>query len=343
DRVCGTLRRPRRGRRTLGGFVQRGITASRAVGSREAFLGEGRRETEQVYPPIPWNRTQLLSRSINVNFGLPLEGERADEPPEGFFTLYEEHLMRARLWFPIPSVIVEFLNRLKVSIRQISPRGIKHLVGLLVLGYEQGIELTAEYLEAFLTLSHVGTDRLYGFRQRTFMEVLKGFPQGDRGWKSYFSDVRLDQASVAAECLPSFRRLWGVGGNVLNDHSLFSYHPFFTLYLNYVYLQCTTPSLLFRKICVSFETFSVVARCFGVTSLPRGSVLRSKLIDLVSARRLMMAWGCFLKIPPCLLSMPLGRAVVKGRPTLRMMQNRPLRIPSLVGEKVAIAWTAPLC
>ncbi|CAG7870156.1 unnamed protein product [Brassica rapa] len=31
----------------------------------------------------------------NVDFRLPLEGERDDEPPEGFFTLYEEHLMRA--------------------------------------------------------------------------------------------------------------------------------------------------------------------------------------------------------------------------------------------------------
>ncbi|CAN7100370.1 unnamed protein product, partial [Brassica rapa subsp. narinosa] len=117
--------------------------------------------------------------------------------------------MRARLWFPIPSVIVVFLNLLEVSISQISPRGINHLVGLLVLGYERGIELTAEYLEAFLTMSRVGADRLYGFRPRTFMEVLKGFPQGDRGWKSYFFYVRLDQASVVVECLPSFRRLWG--------------------------------------------------------------------------------------------------------------------------------------
>ncbi|CAN6883115.1 unnamed protein product [Brassica oleracea] len=135
--------------------------------------------------------------------------------------MYEEHLMRARLWFPIPSVIVEFLNRLEVSISQISPRGIMHLVGLLVLGYERGIELTAEYLEAFLALSRVGTDRLYGFRLRTFMEVLKRFSQGDRGRKSYFFYVRLDQAS------------------------------------------CTTPFLLFRKICALSETCSVVARCFG--------------------------------------------------------------------------------
>ncbi|CAF2098489.1 unnamed protein product [Brassica napus] len=119
--------------------------------------------------------------------------------------------MRARLWFPIPSVIVVFLNLLEVSISQISPSGIKHLVGLLVLGYERGVELTTEYLEAFLMMSLVGADRLYGFRPRTFMEVLKGFPQGDCGWKSYFFYVRLDQASVAVECLPSFRRLWGVG------------------------------------------------------------------------------------------------------------------------------------
>ncbi|KAH0851880.1 hypothetical protein HID58_094412 [Brassica napus] len=43
------------------------------------------------------------------------------------------------------------------------------------------------------------------------MEVLKGFPQGGCEWKSYFFYVRLDQASVAVECLPSFRRLWGAG------------------------------------------------------------------------------------------------------------------------------------
>ncbi|KAH0917452.1 hypothetical protein HID58_025112 [Brassica napus] len=73
------------------------------------------------------------------------------------------------------------------------------------------MELTADYLEAFLTLSRVGTDCLYGLKSRTHMEVLKGFPQDGCGWKSYFFYVRLDQASVAVECLPSFRRLWETG------------------------------------------------------------------------------------------------------------------------------------
>ncbi|CAF2365665.1 unnamed protein product, partial [Brassica napus] len=118
-----------RGRRTLGGFVQRGRTASRAVGSREAFFGKGHRETEQVYPPIPWDRRSFCHVRAWI-FDYPSRGEGC-EYPKGFFTLYEEHLMRARLWFPIQSVIVVFLNLLEVSISQTSPRGINHLVGLL--------------------------------------------------------------------------------------------------------------------------------------------------------------------------------------------------------------------
>lgn len=34
---------------------------------------------------------------------------------------------------------------------------------------------------------------------------------------SYFFYVRLDWASVAASCFPSFRRSWGIGGNVMSD------------------------------------------------------------------------------------------------------------------------------
>ncbi|KAH0853468.1 hypothetical protein HID58_093162, partial [Brassica napus] len=160
--------------------------------------------------------------------------------------------------------------------------------------------------------------------------VLKGFPQGDRGWKSYFFYVRLDQASVAVECLPSFRRLWGVGGNVLNDHSLFSYHPlFFTLYLNYVYFVVHNPIPPF------LEDLCVVRNLLRGGPLLWGYFSPERVRAAVETHRSCFSssidddMGVFLKILPCLLSMPLGRAVVKGRPTLRMMQNRPLRIPSL--------------
>ena len=88
------------------------------------------------------------------------------------------------------------------------------------------MELTADYLEAFLTLSRVGIDRLYGFRPRTYMEVLKGFSQAivDGRVTSFMLDWTKPRSPWSA--FPRLGDCGGVGGNVLNDHSLFSYYPF---------------------------------------------------------------------------------------------------------------------
>ncbi|KAJ4885164.1 hypothetical protein Rs2_35257 [Raphanus sativus] len=60
---------------------------------------------------------------------LTRDGERADAPPEGWSTMYENQLLRSRLWFPIPAIVVEVLNHFDVSISHISPRGLKCLLG----------------------------------------------------------------------------------------------------------------------------------------------------------------------------------------------------------------------
>ena len=203
--------------------------------SHEAFFGKGLWETEQVYPSVPWNHTQLLSRSGKRGFSITPRGGESRRTSRRLF-----YFVRGTSDACSP-VVSHSVGYSRVSDpfgsfdKSDSPRGTKHLVGLLVLGYERGMELTADYLEAFLTLSRVGTDRLYGLKSRTHMEVLKGFPQDGCGWKSYFFYVRLDQASVAVECLPSFRRLWETGGNVLNDHSLPFLLPVFFYILPYLY------------------------------------------------------------------------------------------------------------
>ncbi|KAF3485896.1 hypothetical protein F2Q69_00054815 [Brassica cretica] len=49
--------------------------------------------------------------------------------------------MQCHLWFPIPELIVQLLNRFNLSISQVNPCGLQHIIGILVPSYELGITL----------------------------------------------------------------------------------------------------------------------------------------------------------------------------------------------------------
>uniref|UniRef100_A0A0D3DJS6 Uncharacterized protein n=1 Tax=Brassica oleracea var. oleracea TaxID=109376 RepID=A0A0D3DJS6_BRAOL len=151
-----------------------------------------------ITPPVEKSFPVMSHRMVE-------EGDYADNPPEGYFTCYESVIVRCRLWFSIPEVIVRMLDCFEVSITQLNPTSLQHLIGVVILSYEHGLSLTTGHFEALFRLQLVSKPDNYRWTPRNHMSVIKGFISNFNSWKRFFFFVRISAASIEESCIPLFR------------------------------------------------------------------------------------------------------------------------------------------
>ncbi|KFK41733.1 hypothetical protein AALP_AA2G165500 [Arabis alpina] len=107
--------------------------------------------------------------------------DRADSPPLGYMTLFENYFGQRLLWFPLSHFLMRFLAVNGVCLAQINPKGIRHLLEKPSL---PGVS------KEFLAAMH------------------KELSSGNGNWRKSFSRKRIERA-FSAEILP--RKILGLG------------------------------------------------------------------------------------------------------------------------------------
>ncbi|XP_024016117.1 uncharacterized protein At3g60930, chloroplastic-like [Eutrema salsugineum] len=148
-----------------------------------------------------------------VQFVVPEKSDRADNPPENHFTLYEAFFELCFLWFPIPGVILEYLWKHGISIGQIMPRGLRHMIGILVRSFECGVDIELNHLLNLLEVRKAPKGNRFYISNKAKRRIIGGFPSKDLFWTEHFFYVLVNEASVGENYVQRTKTAWGPLGS----------------------------------------------------------------------------------------------------------------------------------
>ncbi|KFK40320.1 hypothetical protein AALP_AA3G359500 [Arabis alpina] len=150
-----------------------------------------------------------------VECSLPRSSDRANNPPLVFFTMYENSIEECFLTFHIPPVILDYFWRNKIALAQATPRGIRHLVGILVRGRECRKEVSVYHYLNLLKIGSrgmVGNDMIVAIGAQVGCLVIDDQPTKDRHWINYFFYVKISEASMGDQWLEKVVTRWRYRG-----------------------------------------------------------------------------------------------------------------------------------
>ncbi|XP_024016365.1 uncharacterized protein At3g60930, chloroplastic-like [Eutrema salsugineum] len=148
-----------------------------------------------------------------VEFVVPEKSDRADKPPENHFTLYEAFFELCFLWFMIPGVILEYLWKHGISIGQIMPRGLRHMIGILVRSFECGVDIELNHLLNLLEIRKAPKGNRFYISDKAKRRIIGGFPSKDQFWTERFFYVLVNEALVGENYIQRTKTAWGPLGS----------------------------------------------------------------------------------------------------------------------------------
>ncbi|KFK26030.1 hypothetical protein AALP_AA8G194500 [Arabis alpina] len=140
----------------------------------------------------------------------PTLADRADAPPLGYMTLFENYFDKCLLWIPLPRFLMRFLVVHGVCLTQINPRGIKHLLGIYVLSRECGVDISTEnlsYLADFRTRG-LSEELKHSVTNSSGMALIAGFPSKDDHFEYRFFFAEISERTVEAGCTDLVKTRW---------------------------------------------------------------------------------------------------------------------------------------
>ncbi|XP_024016336.1 uncharacterized protein At3g60930, chloroplastic-like [Eutrema salsugineum] len=144
-----------------------------------------------------------------VEFVLTEKNDRADKPPENHFTLYEAFFELCFLWFLIPGVILEYLWKHGISIGQIKPRGLRHMIDILVRSFECGLDIELNHRLNLLEIRKATKGDRFYISNKSNRRIIGGFPSKDQFSTERFFYVLVNEASVGEDYVQKTKTAWG--------------------------------------------------------------------------------------------------------------------------------------
>ncbi|KFK22586.1 hypothetical protein AALP_AAs49101U000200 [Arabis alpina] len=169
-------------------------------------------------PPGSSLSSEKSLRHLRKKYGIPEEitlvapilTDRADAPPAGYMTLFENYFDQCLLWFPLPRFLMRYLAVHGVCLAQINPRGIRYLLGIYVLSRECGVDISTEnlsYLTDFRTRG-LSKELKHSVTNSSGMALIAGFPSKNDHFEYRFFFTEISERTVEADCVDLVKTRW---------------------------------------------------------------------------------------------------------------------------------------